>query len=79
MSPREGRLDCPRCGKAMEQGYLLERGDQGAAPTKWIEGPPERSWWTGLKYKHRRALEVRSWRCRGCGLLESYAPDDSLP
>jgi acetone carboxylase gamma subunit len=39
----------------------------------WVQGEPERSIWMGLKLGDRRNLEVRTYRCPECGLLESYA------
>lgn len=79
MSPREDRPSCPVCGKWMEEGYLLEKGDSNASSiTKWVEGAPERSRWMGLKLKGRRVLTVKSFRCPKCGLLTSVAPDPPL-
>jgi hypothetical protein len=73
---REERPSCPFCGRAMEEGFLLEKGDSNSASaTAWVEGAPERSRWTGLKLKDRRVLRVKAYRCKGCGALASFAPD----
>ena len=58
----------------MDTGFLLE-GDPGSmrAVTKWVEGAPEASLWTGLKTGDRRVLPVTSYRCAECGRLESFA------
>ena len=73
---RDDRPSCPACGKWLEEGYLLEKGDHNSASvTAWVEGAPERSRWLGLRLKGRRVLVVRTFRCPGCGLLASYAPD----
>lgn len=66
--------DCPKCGGAMEEGFLLDRTQSGAAASAWVAGAPEKSFWTGLKLKGRTQLPVSTWRCRRCGYLESYAP-----
>jgi hypothetical protein len=72
---REPRVDCPRCGRRMEEGFLLEKGNHDqASQTRWVAGPPERSRWTGLKLKGRMVLRVVTCRCTGCGHLESVAP-----
>ena len=65
---------CPKCTGAMQVGYLLERGhgDRRAAAA-WIEGEPESSFWQGLKTSGRDVFETRTYRCAGCGFLESYA------
>ena len=77
--PRVDRLACPRCGKAMEQGFILEKGDSNSATVSaWVEGAPEIRRWTGLKLKNRRVIRMQTFRCKGCGYLESYAPDDTI-
>jgi hypothetical protein len=65
---------CLRCGGPMEAGFVLDRGHHSTAATQdWIEGTPERSFWTGIKTKGKEKHGVRSFRCERCGLLESYA------
>jgi hypothetical protein len=58
----------------MEIGYLLGNMHGGSAPTAWIDGPPERSFWAGLRLKGHRRLPLKTYRCTRCGYLESYAP-----
>jgi len=68
--PRE----CLRCRGSMEPGFVVDRGHNHRASTqKWVEGEPERSFWTGLKTRGREAFEVETYRCERCGWLESYA------
>ncbi len=58
----------------MEPGLLLDRGDHNSLNTpEWLEGEPEKSFWTGLKTKGKERLAVRTFRCPKCGYLESYA------
>jgi hypothetical protein len=66
---------CSRCGGQMEQGFLLDRARNGSPQNtaEWIEGIPERSIWTGIKTKGREHYLVVTFRCEGCGYLESYA------
>ena len=71
---RDPRIECPDCGKRMQQGYLLERGHHNQlAGTQWVEGAPERSFWKGLTVKNRIVLPVVTYRCESCGYLSSYA------
>lgn len=70
-------LTCPRCSIQLQEGYLLDEARNQRTPTDWIEGKPERSFWTGLKLKGRARLRVASWRCPRCGLLELHAPATS--
>lgn len=67
--------ECPSCRVRMEQGFLLERTDSGRKPTEWVEGGPEKSFWTGVKLRGKETLEVATYRCPNCGLLRSYAHD----
>ena len=58
----------------MVEGFLLEAGDNNARMvTRWVEGSPEKSFWTGLKIKDRDVMPVSTFRCPHCGYLESYA------
>ncbi len=67
-------LKCPRCGSAMELGIVMDRAHYSDPQIpNWVEGIPERSFWTGLKLKGRETHPVRSYRGEKCGYLESYA------
>jgi DNA-directed RNA polymerase subunit M/transcription elongation factor TFIIS len=65
--------DCPRCGGALEPGYVVDEGYGTRTVAKWISGEPERSMWTGLKTRDKDKLDITTYRCRRCGYLESYA------
>ncbi|MGH9766957.1 MAG: PF20097 family protein [Blastocatellia bacterium] len=65
---------CPKCNAAMEAGFILDLGHYNAKTvSQWVEGAPERSIWTGIKTKDREKFQVTTYRCAGCGYLESYA------
>ena len=65
---------CAKCQSPMEEGFILDLGDQNSRQTStWISGPPEPSFWTGLKMKGKHRREIRTFRCVRCGFLESYA------
>jgi hypothetical protein len=64
---------CPKCNSAMEDGFLLDNARGSHLQTLWIEGEPESSIWTGgLKTKGRTTYPITTYRCTGCGYLESY-------
>lgn len=66
---------CPKCQGHFEVGFTLDLGDHNARnQTTWVEGKPERSFWTGLHLKGRARHSIISYRCNRCGYLESYAP-----
>jgi hypothetical protein len=60
----------------MSEGFVLDRGHGNAAAVqKWVEGEPERSFWTGLRTRGRDKFAISTWRCDRCGYLESYATE----
>ena len=59
----------------MEPGFMIERGggprDQ---QVKWVEGEPmSRFWFGGVKVQDQTPMPVTTYRCQGCGYLESFA------
>jgi hypothetical protein len=64
---------CPKCNAAMEAGFILEEAE-GMGADLWVEGAPEPSHWSGIKnWSARKKFQVTTYRCSGCGYLESYA------
>ena len=67
---------CPKCAAPMDEGYILDRahGEYGSRTVSlWVEGPPEKAIWMGLKIADRRSFSVATFRCQRCVFLESYA------
>lgn len=64
---------CPKCEGYMEEGFTSDATHGGVLTSKWIAGKPEKSWWTGIKTKGRKKIEISTFRCTTCGYLESYA------
>jgi hypothetical protein len=70
----ERALNCLRCQATMEAGFIVDKvHDNVRGLAEWVEGEPERSFWTGLKTKGHEKYFVRTYRCTRCGYLESYA------
>ncbi|MBL8858956.1 MAG: hypothetical protein JNL28_10655 [Planctomycetes bacterium] len=68
--------NCPTCRERMVEGFVLDLGHGNARkPTKWVEGVPEFSFWTGIKIKGKTQHVIRSFRCPRCGLLAEYAKE----
>ncbi|MFN0009844.1 MAG: hypothetical protein ACKVXR_18265 [Planctomycetota bacterium] len=75
MSPEP---NCPACRVAMDLGYQLDLGHASSRrQAEWVEGSPERNFWTGLKTKDRAVLPILTYRCPRCGLLASFANETS--
>ena len=67
---------CPMCEGSMERGFLIDRG-HGNAPrvSSWVEGPPEHSFWLGLKLRGKSKYRVSADRCGRCGYLALFADE----
>ena len=66
---------CPKCQSAMTRGFVLDHTHGGYASNKWVEGAPQKIFWTGIKLGGRRKITIETWRCGRCGFLEQYARD----
>ena len=65
---------CPKCRTTMEPGFALDQTYGANLQSAWIDGEPERSFWTGVKLKGHQRFPITTFRCPACGYLESYAP-----
>jgi hypothetical protein len=58
----------------LREGFVADKGHHGMPDVqKWVDGPPEKSFWVGIKMRGRQVLPVMTYRCERCGMLESYA------
>jgi hypothetical protein len=70
---------CPKCRGAMEVGFILDNSYGARLVSSWVEGKPERSKFLGFQQPgsarvgKKRTIETSTYRCTGCGYLESYA------
>ena len=65
---------CPKCSGSMAEGFVVDASHGTAGVSTWVEGPPQKSVWTGVKFTGRPRSEITTWRCARCGFLEHYAP-----
>jgi hypothetical protein len=79
MLPKES-IVCPKCNAAMQEGYIADQGESRQLKvSEWVEGAPEyggfweSGFWENLKTKNHKVYQVTTYRCSGCGYLESYA------
>ena len=64
---------CPKCNNEMVQGFIVDFGQgPGRLVSSWVEGPPEKSFWGRTKVPTDKSVPVATFRCFGCGFLESY-------
>lgn len=66
-------IECPKCRGKMEEGFIKDQSHGAVYSSKWVEGAPEESFWTGTKTRGKLQVQVTTYRCTGCGYLESYA------
>jgi hypothetical protein len=72
----ESEITCPKCGAMMKLGYIPDTGQGNfKVVPSWVAGEPEPSFWAGLKTGNRPNLAICTFRCSGCGYLESYAKE----
>ena len=67
---------CPKCGKGMEQGFVLDNTYGARVVPQWARGAPLKSLWSGTKLPEGDFVPVGTYRCSSCGYLESYARDE---
>jgi hypothetical protein len=61
----------------MELGFIRDMTYGGQLVSQWAKGPPIKSFWQGTKIVPKDQLvSIGTYRCTGCGFLESYARDE---
>lgn len=66
---------CPKCQRPMEAGYVADIGHGIVIQSGWSPGVPEpRRFLGGIKWREGENIPIVTFRCPGCGYLESYAP-----
>jgi hypothetical protein len=74
LDPQENSIRCAKCAAVMEEGFIPDFGHlEYVRPLRWIEGKPERAFWTGTKISDRREANISAYRCTACGYIEFYA------
>jgi len=68
-----GPTRCPKCNSEMVQGFVFEIDGAIRKVSTWVEGAPEKSWFGSTKVPKEKCVPVGTFRCSGCGYLESYA------
>lgn len=66
---------CPKCKGEMQEGFIVDRADspRSGLVSSWVAGEPKKSSLEGVDVDGKTLYPVQSFRCRGCGYLESYA------
>ena len=71
---------CPKCGGAMERGFVLDNTYGSQLVSQWAPGIPEASFWTGTKsIDEEKLIPLGAFRCADCGFLEFYARSEFAP
>ncbi len=69
-------IRCPKCNGVMVQGWISDmKGSEFNCVSKWVEGVPGKPTWFGsiIPAPAEKCIPVGTFRCSGCGFLESYA------
>lgn len=68
---------CPKCNHTMERGYVADIGYGAVFQSGWTPGEPEpRRIVGGIKWRKGDNVSIVTYRCSGCGYLESYAREE---
>ena len=67
---------CPKCGGAMEQGFINDSTYGGRVVSHWSAGAPRKSFWRGITTSDGKPIPIGTFACSACGFLESYARDE---
>jgi hypothetical protein len=59
----------------MEAGFIPGETSKVVTVTRWVAGQPEPSFWKGTKISGKEQRAIITYRCPGCGFLESYATE----
>jgi hypothetical protein len=65
-------LLCCKCNGPMAQGFVVEKTHVNYEVSRWVSGPPQRSFWTTVKVPND-SLPIGAFRCSECGYMEFYA------
>ncbi len=57
----------------MIEGFVSDYTYGAVLPSKWVEGEPVKSFWTGTNIKDKEQFTIKTFRCNNCGFLEFYA------
>lgn len=71
---RDGQ--CSKCGRTMEKGFIVDGRRNGAMQSRWTLGDAARGFFASFKIQRAASQPVVTFRCTGCGFLESYAQPD---
>jgi hypothetical protein len=64
----------------MVRGFIPDLSYGAVAVSSWVEGVPEKSFWTGTKLgPDQIRVPTATFRCASCGYLESYASAEYAP
>ena len=66
---------CPKCTGGMIEGFILDRSYGTNLQEVWVEGIPEKSFWSGIKTNHKLTFKVGAFRCGDCNFLEFYTTE----
>lgn len=74
-------LSCPKCHDNMVRGYIMDHSYSQTLISLWVEGPPKPHQFLGISFsgnfikepKAEELIPIGTFRCQGCGYLESYA------
>jgi hypothetical protein len=71
-------LICSDCNEMMKIGFIPDLTYSAISRLSWVEGKPEKSFWTNLKndFFKRKNYVITAYRCERCGAIKLFAESD---
>ncbi|MEO8881462.1 MAG: hypothetical protein ABI446_13795 [Gemmatimonadaceae bacterium] len=70
----DGDKICPKCNRVMEIGWVADVGYGMILQSSWTPGiAVRRRFIGGMKWQQQDSRPITTYRCAGCGFIESYA------
>ena len=66
-------LKCSKCNGEMQEGVVVDLGYAGVLQSMWVEDQAASGGSTGTVDNHKQKIKTSTYRCLGCGFLDSYA------
>ena len=66
-------VECPKCGGTMDSGFIGDWAEGDVKVSRWLKGAPVAGWFREVNPNKNEQFQIRTYCCRRCGFLESYA------
>lgn len=65
--------ECPKCSGTMDAGFIGDWTEGDVKVSRWLKGEPVAGWFREVNPNKNDQFQIKTYCCRRCGFLESYA------